>query len=194
MTREVRSFDVEVRAVGGEQPKLEGIALRYGVRSRDLGGFVETIAPGAVTASLRSGRDIPALMFHDATKILGRTSKGTLELRDTPEGLAFTIYPGNTSVGRDSLEMTRRGDVPGMSFGFRSIEDRWTREGNVRVRELRNIELLDISLAGTPAYPDTSVALRSLEAWQSTNDPDEMCLFEMELRRRQLGGRYVYDA
>ena len=62
-----------VETIRAESRTLTGLAVVYGAEARIAGG-VETIAPGAITASLADGHDILALVDHDASKVIGRTS------------------------------------------------------------------------------------------------------------------------
>jgi HK97 family phage prohead protease len=152
------TYQHELRA---DQSKIVGHAVVCDVRSRDLGGFVEVVAPAAITRALTA--NVVALFNHDANQVLGRTPK-TLTLSRDARGLAFVLDPAPTQAGRDALELVRRGDVAGASFGFRTVRDHWTRDGGTTVRTLLDIELLEISLTALPSYQqtDVSVALRSL--------------------------------
>ena len=69
----------------------------------------------------------------------------------------------DTSHGKDLAILVERGDVAGCSFGFRVSPggDRWEQQGKRLVRELIDVELVEITLTSDPAYQDTSVALRS---------------------------------
>lgn len=136
---------------------LEGYAALFGTEAR-ISGTIETIAAGAFTKSL-SG-DILALVDHDPARLLGRTKTGTLELRQDAKGLAFRIDLPDTANARDVLALAERGDLGGMSFGFRVPPggESWT--GNRR--ELRQINLMEISVVSAwPAYDGTSVTARS---------------------------------
>ena len=155
---ERRAAVAEVRVPPGGR-RLVGHAAKFGTEAR-IGGFVETIAPGAFAASLAAGRDIIALQDHDATKVLARTSSGTLRLSEDATGLAFEIDLPNTSVAHDVLALAQRGDLGGMSFGFLVPEggDDWN--GDRRV--LTRIDLKEISVVSAwPAYPQTVVHARS---------------------------------
>jgi HK97 family phage prohead protease len=55
-------------------------------------------------------------------------------------------------AGRDALELVRRGDVTGASFGFKTVKDAWTRDGATTVRTLLDIEITEISLTALPSY------------------------------------------
>ncbi|SIS87728.1 HK97 family phage prohead protease [Phaeovulum vinaykumarii] len=152
---------LELRAVEGG--RIEGYAAVFNSPSHDLGGFVETIAPGAFAASLKRGDDVLALFHHDTRAVLGRSKAGTLRLKEDGKGLFFALDVANTSAGRDVLESVGRGDITGASFGFRAIRDRWNHATKPATRELLEVELLDVTITPSPAYPATVVARRSLD-------------------------------
>lgn len=149
---------VELRA---KDRKLEGYAATFGTEAR-IGDFVEKIAPGAFAASLRSGRDVLALIDHDLSRVLGRTKSGTLRLSEDARGLAFSLDVPDTQDGRDVLALAERGDLGGMSFRFRAAAggERW--EG--RNRTLTQVELIEVSvIASFPAYSGTEVQARAAD-------------------------------
>lgn len=151
---ERRAFS-EVRTAGR---RIEGYAATFGTVA-DLGGFTETIAPGAFRDALAG--DVLAMLDHDPGKVLGRTRSGTLRLTEDARGLAFSLDVPDTQPGRDVLTLAERGDLGGMSFGFTIPQGGETWEG--RARTLRKVELREISIVSAwPAYPDTEIALRAL--------------------------------
>lgn len=163
---------------------LEGYAARYNSRSVDLGGFVEMIAPGAFKRAFEEGADVFAYADHDPSKRIGRTANGTLRMFDEPEGLRVEIDLPNTTAGRDMAEEVRTGLVRGMSFGFRTLSDTWAEEeGGAILRTLNEVELYEVSAVGTPAYPDTSIAKRSLESFRSSS-PTAAGMTAEELRAK----------
>jgi uncharacterized protein len=141
---------------------LVGYAAVFGSLSADLGGFKERIVPGAFKASLSSGQDIRALVDHDPGKILGRTSNGTLRVSEDNVGLRIEIDTPDTTYGRDVLESVRRGDIRGMSFGFKVPQggQQFRTENGLKVRELTAIDLREVTATSIPAYGDTSLFLR----------------------------------
>lgn len=148
----------------GDHPILAGYAIVYGVRSVDLGGFVEVIAPGAVTKTIAE-RDVLAYAYHESSGMLGRTSAGTLRLADDSHGLAFEIDLPDTTTGRDLGELARRGDVKGSSFGFRTVIDEWDEDDDQEpgvLRTVKELVLHHVAPTPDPAYPATEAALRSL--------------------------------
>lgn len=165
---ERRAFPfMEVRVDGGDGddlPKIVGYAAVFNQWSELLGGsgFREIIRPGAFSKTIKTA-DVRALWNHDPNFVLGRTKSRTLKLTEDDYGLAIEIIPPNTQWARDLLESIRRGDVDQMSFGFRTVKDRWGTENDQTVRELLEVELFEVSPVTFPAYPQTSVTVRSAE-------------------------------
>lgn len=156
---------IEVRTeTETELPKIVGYAAVFNEWSEPLGGggFREIIRPGAFSKSIKTA-DVRALWNHDPNYVLGRTKSGTLKLTEDEKGLAIEITPPNTTWAKDLLESIRRGDVDQMSFGFRTVKDRWSSENGQTIRELLEVELFDVSPVTFPAYPQTSVTVRSAE-------------------------------
>lgn len=158
-------IDIERRStaeIGGAHNRLVGYAAVFDSRSEDLGGFVEIIKPGAFRRTLIEGRDVVALYDHEQRSILGRTSAGTLRLVEDGKGLRFDIDTPDTSAGRDVLVSVKRGDIRGASFAFTTREQRWSNDASGILRELIDVDLLDVTITPRPAYPETSVARRAL--------------------------------
>lgn len=168
--REVRCWDLKgltlrvIRKNDDSLPKVEGYAAVFNSDSEDM-GFIERIAPGAFKKALKTS-DTRALFNHDSNIILGRTSAGTLELKEDKKGLFMSIIPPDTQLIRDMvLAPIERGDITQQSFGFTVKADEWKEiDGKTPIRTITEIgELFDVSPVTFPAYPDTDVALRSLE-------------------------------
>jgi hypothetical protein len=151
---------IEVRKNADGSQTIAGQAVVYGALSQDLGGFVERIAPGAFSHSLRDDDQL-CLYGHDDRAILGRRSSGTLTLTDTPSALEFSCILPNTQDGQTVAELCRRGDLQGMSFGFTVSDDTWQDDGTQIVRTVNEATLFEISVVGQPAYSQSSVSLRS---------------------------------
>ena len=157
---ETRAFKCELRATGGERPKIEGYAAVFNVLSEDLGGFRELIKQGAFRKTISEG-DVRALFNHNPDHVLGRTKPGTLTLREDQHGLAIQIDPPNSQVARDLIESIERGDIDAMSFGFEKMKDRWLKEDRQQIRELLEVRLYDVSPVTFPAYEATSIDVRA---------------------------------
>jgi len=147
-------------------PKVDSAVVLLEPRARDLGGFIEYVRPGAFRRSLAAGADVVALVSHDTRMILGRTVAGTLQLSEDGKGLHFEIAVPPTTASRDLLVSIERGDVAGASFAFTTPQggDRWSFKEKPAVRELLDVDLIDVTVTALPAYPETSVAMRSLQA------------------------------
>ncbi|PJE80685.1 hypothetical protein CI610_00346 [invertebrate metagenome] len=159
---ETRIGTVELRQEGQSDPKIVGYAARYDVLSENLGGFRETILPGAFDNVLDN--DVRALFNHEPALILGRTVSGTLDITSDGDGLHYTIDPPDTQYARDLMKSMQRGDVSQSSFAFTVDRDSWDEDEDGRmVRTIHAVRrLYDISPVTYPAYPDTDAALRSV--------------------------------
>lgn len=187
--RRILASNLEVRAAEGEAPVLVGHAAVFNRDSELIAGsFIERIAPGAFAESIAKPDDVRALFNHDPNLILGRNLSKTLSLQEDETGLLVTINPPKTSYAQDLQESTKRGDVSQMSFGFQTIEDKWTRgeNGAPDVRTLLKVRLFDVSPVTFPAYPDTDVAVRSHEAFVRTLAPADSGEIESRKRRNEL--------
>lgn len=131
----------------------------------DIGDFTETVMPTAfdrTLADVAEGKaDIVLCLDHDVRQILGRTRSGTLKLAKDAHGLKVDADLPNTQLGRDVAELVRRQDAYGMSFCF-AVRDGGETWSNARSRQLTDVALEEVSvLTVAPAYPQTSVAMRS---------------------------------
>jgi HK97 family phage prohead protease len=166
-----------------ERPRIVGHAALFDTPSEDLGGFRERIRPGAFADSLASD-DIRALFNHDPNLILGRNRSGTLILSEDDKGLRIEIDPPDTQSSRDLMVSIGRGDVNQMSFGFvvRSNGQVWEKDNDGRVmRTLTAVRLFDISPVVFPAYPETAVAVRALNRWQSVRPQQSVTVMRRRL-------------
>jgi len=155
---------VEQRAEG-DIPGLRGYASVFNARSVELWGFYEIIAAGAFTDTLAAGDDVRALWNHDPNWILGRSTNGSLRLREDDTGLLSEIDPLDTPMNRGFVAAIERGDVTQMSFAFVATDAQWDIDANEQwVRTILRAKLYDVSPVTYPAYPDTSIGLRNAGA------------------------------
>jgi uncharacterized protein len=148
----------------GVQRVIRGYAMVWNRLSENLGGFREQISPEAIDRTLKDGIDLRALIDHDASRILGRLSAGTLRIEKDPQGLRVEIDPPATTAGQDIVESIRRRDVTGMSFAFRTLPDgaAWDFNVDPPIRTVSDMLVREVSVVTFPAYPQTDVALRAL--------------------------------
>lgn len=171
--RYIRCSDVQLRSVEGEDNSrvIEGYAVVFDSRSEDLGGFVEEIAPEAITDEVIRSSDVLCLLDHDSRRgVLGRSrnGEGSLLLSVDDKGVKFRTELPNTALGDEVLEGLRRGDISQCSFAFTCDSDKWAKiDNDMYLRRITSInKLYDVSVVYHPAYPDTTVASRSLADYQ----------------------------
>ena len=171
---EVRSFNVEFRN-DPENRHIEGYGSVFNKRSLDLGGFTEIIAPGAFDEVIENS-DVKCYLDHNPQRgILARSrnGEGSLSLSVDGEGLKYSFDAPNTALGDEVVEGLKRGDYSQSSFAFTVKEESWAKEEDGRY--LRTIvkvnRLYDVSIVTDPAYPDTSVAMRSLDEFKAQEVP-----------------------
>ncbi|NGO63948.1 HK97 family phage prohead protease [Rhizobium daejeonense] len=154
------SLGVEVRA-DSEKRTLTGYAVVWNSDTTIGDYFIERIAPGAFAKSVRA--DVLALVNHDWGRVVGRTKSGTLRLVEDDRGLKVEIDVPNTTDGNDLWELVERGDISGMSFGFRATKQEWDDTGEIPKRTIIEAELFEVTATPIPAYDDTTLGKRSLE-------------------------------
>lgn len=180
--------ELRVETTPEGESRIVGYAAVFGKRSVDLGGFTEEIAPGAFSRSLKDD-DVAALVDHDPSRIIGRKSSGTLRLAEDRVGLRMEVDIPDTTVGRDILESIRRGDVRGQSFGFRTVSDDWRMEDGLAHRTLIEARLRDVGPVTFPAYPDTTVAVRSLEMFRNAGGTRQLTFYRSKQRQSEAEGK-----
>lgn len=164
--RELTNNDIEIREDEDGNRTLTGYAVKWDKKSQVLGHFYkfrEQIQKGAFTESLKND-DQRFLWSHDSSKVLGRTKNGTLRLKEDDVGLRVELDLPNTTLGNDTYESIKRGDVDGMSFGF-MVESEEIKEpdDDLPLRTVTKARLLEVSAVAFPAYPDSEVSARGYD-------------------------------
>lgn len=163
LVRQVRSCGAEFRARDEGGPVIEGY---FSVFNRDYElwpGAVEQVAPGAFRETL--GGDIRALANHDTRLVLGRTTTGTLTLREDDKGLFGTIKMNEQDSDAMNLyARVQRGDVSQCSFGFDILDEEFAERSDGSVLwTIRKVKLYEVSVVTFPAYVETAVSARKEE-------------------------------
>lgn len=165
---------VELREEGDGPRSISWYPALFDQLSEDLGGFRERIGRRAFSKTLEE-REVRALVNHDPSQILSRTSNGSLKVKVDLKGLFADSAIPETSYAQDLLANLRNGNISGGSFAFQVLQDNWKLEAlegeeePVPVRNIQEARLFDVSLVTFPAYPATegSLSLRSLaESWR----------------------------
>ena len=172
-TLEYRNYSTSLKSEDGRY--IEGYGSVFNSRSHDLGGFTEIIAPGAFDGVIEKS-DVKCYLNHDSSRgILARSrnGEGSLHLSIDERGLKYEFEAPNTTLGDEVVEGLKRGDYDESSFAFTVEDETWTREeGGTYLRTINKIKMLyDVSIVPNGAYSDTSVALRSLEAFKAQEVP-----------------------
>lgn len=155
--RSLAFTNLEIRA-DGDQNMLVGYAAVFDSPSEPL-PWIEYVRRGAFAKTLNDGADVRLLIDHEGVP-LARTKSGTLALEEDERGLKVEaeLDPANPDAMR-VLSAMRRGDMSQMSFAFRTIKDAWS--GDRQVRELKEVQLYDVSIVTFPAYEETVAELRN---------------------------------
>lgn len=181
----IEECNLQVREDANGQPSrtVIGHPIVYGVRSVNLTPWSDTrvvyeiLEPGCITQDVFDRSDVIYNNNH-STRIedmIGRCykGKGTLSIKPGERNVEISCDYPNTTVGNDTLEQIRLGNVFGMSFAFR---DDWEDTENgvsyertnetidgkeVWLRHVKRIvELYDVANVTHPAYEQTDVATR----------------------------------
>jgi len=149
--------------------RLTGYVNKWGVRSHDRGGYLDTFRATAFSNLADANHDVKAFQDHNEGIYLGRSG---VNLKLTPDaiGLRFSLDLPNTTAGRDAAELAKHQHFKGMSFGYLPGEYNWKKENGVPVREHTSGTLIEVSVVYDPAFPKTNVQLNAL------TDPDEATL------------------
>ena len=162
LEKTTRKITYELREIESGEQRIEGVAAN--LDSYNMGSFTESIAPGAF-GDLNS-YDVRALVNHDNNQLLARSKygKGSLNLSEVAGELRYSFNIPNTSIGKDAMELLKRGDIAESSWQFSVESDTWNFDNDLPHRTINKVaEIRDVSLVTFPANPSTSVELRSLE-------------------------------
>ena len=113
----------------------------------DKGGDV--IRKGAFAGSLERGGAVPLLWQHKAGEVIGQIE----HLSEDKRGLRVIAELGEGEDAARAAKLVRSGKLDGLSFGYRVREA--GRSGGLR--ELRVLELVEVSLVAEPMQPRARV-------------------------------------
>jgi HK97 family phage prohead protease len=171
---------VESRGKDGVN-RIGGYAAVFKRTSKNLGGFVEELAPGVFNDSRARGwPDVMARYNHEDSALLGTTGGGTLRLKIDDTGLDYEV--DLPAARADVAELVSRGDVRKSSFAFRTLEDTWTtNDQGYPLRTLISAALIDVAPVNSPAYIDTSAGKRDIQiAYRSLSTAKQCPLEDVE--------------
>ena len=163
--RQVRSVASEFTTrEDGEDLRIEGYFAVFDSNYEIFDGYSESVASGAFTDTLDG--DIRALIDHDTRLVLGRTSAGTLELRQDDKGLwgSIKINP-NDQDAMNLYARVQRKDVDQCSFGFNILDEETEKRDDGTIHwTIKKVELFEVSCCTFPAYKETNISARKEDA------------------------------
>ena len=166
-----RSYNVEMRAIEGEEGVIEGFPLVFNQKTRinDWGGEYDEIID-ARALDKTDMKDVRLFVNHDTDQItLARSRKGdansTMSFEILPEGLKIRakLDIENNPEAKALYSAIRRGDMDGMSFMFRVRAQEWLDiDSDIPTRIIKDISIIhEVSVVNFPAYQGTSVSARN---------------------------------
>jgi HK97 family phage prohead protease len=132
----------EVKAVGDEW-LVEGYASTF--NDVDLG--FDVVMPGAFDKTLADGHRIGFLHSHDPRLVLGKPKSLKVDRR----GLFGRFAISKTTLGQDTRQLLMDDAIGGFSIGYFAKEFTFSDGGNVR--QLKEIELIEVSVVSMPLNP-----------------------------------------
>lgn len=188
--RELLTQTIEIREDDNGNRTLTGYAVKWEQKSVVMGyyrKFREQFRQGAFTESLQKD-DQRFLWSHDTSKVLGRTKNSTLRLIEDSIGLRFELDLPKTTLGNDTYETIKRGDVDGVSFGFTMISEEIEEpDDDLMLRTVTKAKLFEVSAVAFPAYPDSEVSARGYDPYKAFIQDKE----QHELRQKLILKTYL---
>lgn len=168
--REIRSATFQPLDVADDGSWFEGYAAVFDEDAHfelpDGTAVSESVQRGAFRKALASGENVPMLYHHlDTHPPLATTQGGTLHLQEDTKGLRTRADIAKGYIGDAVRELVRRGDIPGMSWGFiagpgnSQFERR--KDGTIHRTLLGFKRILDVSPTWDPSYRGTEAQFRS---------------------------------
>lgn len=180
------SPETRARVTNEETRTIRGYGIVFNKESVDLRAngrvFREVIRPEAVRGV--NLNNILSMHNHRSERLLGTTASGTMRTGVDSVGVWYEVDLPNAPTGHDVLESVRRGDTPGSSFQFdiRSDGDKWSMREGKAFREVTQFNgVYEMGPVSEPAYPDTSISARSLEALEALDAPEIVPEIEQEI-------------
>lgn len=158
-----RSFGITYRAKKDNDRKIiQGYAVVFDewIDINNWGdSWKECVRKGTFTKSLNENK-ILALYNHDFNNVLGRKDVNMTLLEDD-KGLYFEIELPNTTQANDLYELINKGIVNQCSFAGYVRKNVWRKdEGENVLREILEIDLIEITITPIPAYEVTEAEVK----------------------------------
>lgn len=165
---------VEFRAQSsGDGRTLEGYAAVFDSPTRIdswEGRFDESLAPGAFAKSI--SERTPVLQFdHGQDPRTGTVPIGKIDaLSEDSTGLHVRATLHDNDTVKPIQQAIASGAIDGMSFRFKVSREKWDERPKVPLRTIQEVELYELGPVVFPAYPATSVGVRSILSQLDADD------------------------
>ncbi|MGI9572267.1 MAG: HK97 family phage prohead protease [Candidatus Actinomarinaceae bacterium] len=177
---EILDFDTECefkQLESDDEGSFEGYASIFG--NKDLGNDV--IKSGAFAESIkgRNPKNIKLLYQHKTDEPIGVIE----QIEEDRKGLKIQgRLAMGTQKGREVFELMKMGALDSMSIGYRLSADGYKYDPKTRKRQIKKVDLMEISLVTFPMNPKAKVTKVKLA---------EMNVREIESYLRDAGGMSV---
>lgn len=133
------------------------------------GTFDEVIAPGAFRKTIAErGAAVKVLYDHGFDPSIGNKPIATVEtLEEDDNGLMLRAEFIDRPYAEDIKAAVEAGAIDGMSFRFNVVKDEWDESGDVPLRTLREVKLLELGPVTFPAYSATTAGVRSQAVYET---------------------------
>jgi HK97 family phage prohead protease len=168
----------EFKAVGSDLAtgEIAGYAATY-----QTDRLQDRIVPGAFAASLKSHREcgtvVPMLWNHSVDDVIGQWT----DLREDKHGLAVR---GRLALGvarADDARVLAKAGIVALSIGYTVTKATYTD----RIRELRQVELYEVSLTAVPANPGAKIVAAKSFRPQSVRSLEDALHEQLGFSRRE---------
>ena len=123
-----------------------------------FGKFKEIMHEEVFRRAISRNDDVRILLNHQFDRVLGSTKKGNLVLKEDNIGLRVRAQIHDADV----VNKAKKGDLIGWSFCFRDIDVNQKLDGDVLVRDVNDIDLVEVSILDrtrSPAYKGNLIEL-----------------------------------
>jgi HK97 family phage prohead protease len=137
----------------------EGTFTAYASAFGNIDRTGERVVKGAFASTIRrwraAGRDVPLVWDHgrDAREVIGSVDSDSLEERDAGLFIEARLDIEDSELAREAWRSVKRGRIS-LSFGYLTEDER---EGADGVKELTQLDLMEVTLTSVPANPDARV-------------------------------------
>lgn len=160
--KEIRSCEIRASESVDNNDALiiDGVPIVFEspTKIKDIGGeYTEIIKRGALDNCDMS--DSRLLYNHDISRLPYAKTPKTMQFSIEKDGLHMRATLPGTEQGRALYEAVKRGDLSGMSFGFKVPPGGDTYDPKTNTRTINKIEkLYEVSVVPFPCYQDTTVS------------------------------------